>query len=97
MSATRRRLDQSKIARGAHVHRNTIHNYLNEYNISHGFSDISDNDLDDVVQQFRDNNPHLGLRFLMSYVSRHSLRIQKQRLRDSVHRVDPVSNMLRLR
>lgn len=96
MSPTRR-IGQTKIARGTGVHRNTIRNYLHEYNIAHSFSDILDDDLDSLVHEFRASNPHLGLRFLMSYVSRHHLRIQKQRLRDSVHRVDPVSNILRSR
>jgi len=95
--APSRRLHQTHIAKGANVHRNTVRNYLKEYSIAHGFSDILDDDLDKIVEDFRDRNPHLGLRFLMSHVSRHNLRIQKQRLRDSVHRVDPVSNTIRSR
>jgi hypothetical protein len=83
-----------QVARGIGVHRNTVRKYIRRYGINHQYSTISNEDLDVLVQEFRDKNPHLGLRFLMSYVSRQHLRIQKQRLRDSVERVDPVSSRL---
>jgi hypothetical protein len=86
-----------QVARGIGVHRNTVRKYIRRYGINHQYSTISNEDLDVLVQEFRDKNPHLGLRFLMSYVSRQHLRIQKQRLRDSVERVDPVSSRLRSR
>jgi len=95
--STSRRIHQTQIAVGVGVHRNTVRKYLKEYNINYQYSNISDDNLDAIVHEFRERNPQHGLRFLMSYISRHRLRIQKQRLRDSVQRVDPVSNILRSR
>ena len=68
------------------VSERTIYRRMEKYGLrSHNFSNISDNDLDRHVRQVSKDFPFCGeqmLRFLLKE------RVQRMRLRDSVHRVD---------
>ena len=53
------------------------------------FSAISDSQLDHITQQFVTNHPNCGERSFDGYLRQMGLRIQRHRLRRSLHRVDP--------
>ena len=59
------------------------------------FSGISDTDLDTLVRRFRHNHPHSGFSFLQGYLCSIGTRVQRERIRTSVSRVDPLGSLLR--
>jgi hypothetical protein len=60
-----------------------------ELEISSSFDDISDEDLDKLVQIYHQENPAGGRSYVMGHLcATHSLRIQRQRVIDSLNRVD---------
>jgi hypothetical protein len=62
------------------------------------FDEISDNNLDDLVRQYRCENPAGGRSYVIGCLRAvHSLRIQRQRVIDSMNRLDPLGQGLRQR
>ena len=57
-------------------------------NFSICFSAVSDSQLDHITQQFVTNLPHCGERSFDGYLRQMGLRIQRHRLRRSLHMVD---------
>ena len=53
------------------------------------FSDISDSDLDKLTSDFHHDNPNSGLRSLEGYLRSRRIHIQRERVRESLRRVDP--------
>ena len=92
---TRRRISISELAKKLGVHRNTLRHYLHANNVDTMFSDISDTDLDSLVKAFREAHPDSGLRYLIGFLRKSGLRIQRERVRSSVSRVDKLGKSLR--
>ena len=61
------------------------------------FSDISDEDLDSLVIRFVATFPNAGQNTLAGYLQSCNLRIQRQRIRDTMARIDPEGTALRTR
>jgi len=61
------------------------------------FSDISDEDLDSLVTRFVASFPNAGQNTLAGYLESCNLRIQRQRIRDTMTRIDPEGTALRTR
>ena len=59
------------------------------------YSRIADDDLDDTIRRILQDHPHLGERLLAGALKSNGVIIQRQRLRDSVMRVDPVARLMR--
>ena len=71
-------------------HRRTIHRRIHEYEISvHYFSNISDNVLDDFVQSMCTLHRRSGEKSIEGKLRSIGLKIQRERIRESLHRVDP--------
>ena len=71
-------------------HRRTIHRRIQEYQLStHHFSEISDDVLDNLVQSVCRLHRRSGEKSIEGKLRGGGLRIQRQRIRDSLHRVDP--------
>ena len=87
----------SKLAWLIGIHRNMLHHYLKRHNIDYQHTLISDSDLDFLVRHFRSLKPQSGLRYLSGSLNRHGLRIQRQRISESLRRVDPLGRVLRRR
>ena len=80
------------------IHRNTLRARIKETDIVSNFDKISDDDLDDLVQQYRDENPAGGRSYIIGRLrAAHSLRIQRQRVIDSMNRLDQLGQGLRQR
>jgi DNA-binding transcriptional MerR regulator len=94
MSA-QRRISISKLARALGVHRHTVRHYLKEANINTQFSTLSPGELDTLVRHFQESKPDSGIRYVIGSLRDNGLRIQRSRVIDSVHRVDPVGTALR--
>ena len=63
--------------------------------IGERFSRVSETELDEIVSNILLRTPDAGEVMIMEAVRSRGLRIQRQRIRDSIRRVDPVSRTLR--
>ena len=61
------------------------------------FSDIEDNQLDELVQTASSQHPGMGIRMLKGYLQSKGFRIQRERIRLSLLRTDPIGIMERWR
>ncbi len=59
------------------------------------YSDIPDDDLDVLVSRILHFLPNSGEQMLLGALRSHGVKVQRERMRDSVRRVDPVSRDLR--
>ena len=89
----------STIANMFRVSPRTIRRRILEYGLdeAQSFSNISDDQLDTIVHHFVGTHPNSGQRSLEGFLRSFGLRIQRQRIRDTMQRVDPsgVENRLR--
>jgi hypothetical protein len=85
----------TKLAKVLKVHRNTLRMYLKIYKVDHNFTDLSDNDLDLLVKSFQAKNPDSGICYLVGFLQRHGLHIQKRRITASISCVDGLGHSLR--
>ncbi|CAH3122845.1 unnamed protein product, partial [Porites lobata] len=65
--------------------------------VSGMFSDIEDNQLDELVQTASSQHPGMGIRMLKGYLQSKGFRIQRERIRLSLLRTDPIGIMERWR
>ena len=79
------------IARILMVSPRTIRRRIIQYGLEDAasYSDISDNDLDSISSNFVHHNPNSGLRSLEGLLRSQGIRIQRQRVRECLMRVDP--------
>ena len=79
------------VANMLQVSTKTIRRRIVQYGLEEDadFSGISDSQLDHITQQFVTNHPNCGERSFDGYLRQMGLRIQRHRLRRSLHRVDP--------
>jgi AraC-like DNA-binding protein len=68
--------------------RRTIERRMNDLQLTN-FSKISDNDLDALVQEILHIHPQCGEKTVSSRLVSYGIRVQRQKVRDSIHRVDP--------
>ena len=85
----------SHIARILGVSRSTIHRRRKELNIEDNYTVITDLELDDVLVKYKDQHPYNGEREIEGYLRGAGIKIQRFRIRDSIHRVDPINTSLR--
>ena len=75
----------------------TIRRRMEEFGLSVTafYSSISDNDLDAIVNETLTHFPNSGYRMMAGHLRRHGIRVQQQRIRESLHRVAPASIAVR--
>ena len=88
-----------QIACMLHVSPRTIRRRIIQYGLQEEvtFSEIDDDSLDAITSCFVDTHPNCGERSLSGFLRSSHLRIQRQRVRDSLMRVDPRGVQLRFR
>lgn len=70
--------------------RRTVERKMNRYHISvHNYSSISDSDLDMMIQEMTTLFPQSGEKTISGQLRSRGVRVQRQRVRESLHRVDP--------
>lgn len=79
------------IARMLMVSPRTVRRRVIQYGLENltDFSDISDSDLDSITADFHHNNPNSGLRSLEGLLRSRGIHIQRERVRESLRRIDP--------
>lgn len=68
---------------------------IKEYGLRKEFSDVSDDELKEIITAFRKTHPASGLRHLTGMLRSHGVRIQRNRLRLAAARLDPIGAALR--
>ena len=92
-----RNLPKTKLARVLGVHRNTLKKKMDAAGIRSGYSAIEDQDLDAIVAAYKTKKPSTGFRYVLGHLRTTGIRIQKQRVLDSLNRVDRVGRFIRRR
>lgn len=94
---SKRNINISKLARVIGVHRNTLRYYLKFHDVDTKFSSISNENLDLLIKTFQHTNPDSGIRYLAGFLRCHNLKVQKERVRASIKRVDRLGQRIRHR
>ena len=85
-----------EVADAVGVSRSTLWRRLSEQNVTlESYTDISDNDLDDVVKSIQHNFPNAGLVMVQGHLQSRGIRVQRARVRQSVARNDPIRRKVR--
>lgn len=79
------------------VSRSTVWRRLKEAGstVSSTYSEISDSDLDVLVQDIRQRHPHSGQMLIQGHLMSRNIRVQRYRIRSALHRIDPLGALLR--
>jgi hypothetical protein len=86
--STHRKISLTALSEAIGVHRHTLRRHLKTHGLYHGFSEISDSDLDILIQHYKKKKPISGLRYVTGYLKCNGIRIQKERVRLSLKRID---------
>lgn len=94
-----RNISITKAARTCGVHRNTLRKKMKLLGITHDFSSITNDALDQHFRNFRRQHPKSGYRYFTGYLRSkpRQLRVQRERIRASILRVDGLGARLRAR
>jgi hypothetical protein len=95
--ASHRKISVTALAELMNISRPTLIKHLKENGVYHKFTNLSKSELDALVRSFRNAKPDSGLRYIIGFLRRHGLRVQKRRVSSSVHRVDGLGRVLRQR
>ena len=78
------------------ISKRTIQRRLAQYQLSSkSWSEISDEELDKVVADVKLYNPNCGSKNLSGYVLARGIKVSRERIRDSLRRVDPIGVLVR--
>lgn len=90
-----RNISIATVARLLKVHRHTVEKAMQEDGIANLFSDISDMELDAIVRDYVDVRPDSGIQYTKGYIRSLGLKIQRDRIISSMHRVNPIGAAVR--
>ena len=86
----------SEVSNLLSVSRTTLWRRFHDLNIpTSKYSDISDQELDNIVQSIQESHPNVGLVMLQGYVLSQGVTVQRHRLRRSVQRLSPMTGIAR--
>lgn len=78
------------------VSRTTLWRRLHKLGVPlEGYSDMRDDQLDDLIREVQVNNPNIGVSMLQGHLKGLGKRVQRQRIRESVLRVNPMRALVR--
>ncbi|KAJ8580248.1 hypothetical protein M405DRAFT_710069, partial [Rhizopogon salebrosus TDB-379] len=58
------------------VHRNTLRLYMKRHGVERKYSELSNADLDMLVNEFKKKRPDSGIRYIIGFLRRHGARVQ---------------------
>lgn len=77
------------------VHRNTLRACMKRNNVLKQYSNLSNEDLDILLRTFKDKKPGAGLQYVVGYLRKNGLRVQRHRVLSSLRRIDGIGRALR--
>lgn len=92
-----RNLPLTKVAAALGIHRNTLNQKIKRLGLDRTFSQISDDELDGIIKDYRLHHPSSGTSYVISHLRAQKLRVQRWRVREAIERVDGVGIRLRTR
>jgi len=92
-----RNISKTQLARVLGIHRSTLKRNMDEFGIHFEYSSIEDADLDALVRTYKVKKPATGFRYVRGYLRSVGLRVQKQRVLETLQRVDRVGRFIRRR
>lgn len=85
------------IAEFLRVSERTLHRRRIEFGIESSFSNISDGDLDQNIQEILQLTPNIGETYVKGSLKARGVAVQRSRVRESLRRVDPIGRSMRKR
>jgi len=90
-----RNISIQTVASSLGVHKNTVKGYMRKYGIERQpFSTIPDLSLDELIGDYKEAHPNAGIRYIRGYLTQQGMRIQRERIVDSLSRVDSVAKVI---
>jgi hypothetical protein len=90
-----RRIPKTVLANILGIDRKTLQVRAQEHEIDTGFSPISDEELDDLVRNYLLDHPSGGRSYVMGHARAYGLHVQRDRLSDSLNRVNRLGQGMR--
>lgn len=85
-----------EVSRIVGVSRTTLWRKLHKLGIPlERYSDIDDNELDQLITEIQRNNPNIGVSMLQGHLRSLGEKVQRQRIRESVLRINPLRAIVR--
>jgi len=81
-------LPMTQVSKTLKISRSTLYGNLENTDMI-GYTAISDQDLDEVIVHYKQTHPHDGDRMIIGYLCSLNIHLQRWRIRQSIHRVDP--------
>ena len=90
-------LSLTKISEIFGISRSTLYRRMQEVGFTdrNRFSMCSDEELDGIIANLKSTLPHVGERIIIGHIRSLGLCIQRERIRQSIQRIDPVNTSLR--
>jgi len=85
----------SQVADAMQISRTTLWRCMKDSCNVQKYTDISDDELDSHLSQMQREHPNCGQQLLLGYLKDRGILVQRQRLRDSITRTDPIRRYLR--
>lgn len=81
----------AQMAKRHNISRPTVYKLLEDADIDHParFTNIDDNQLDAIIAQIKITHPNAGETNVMGHLRARKIKVQRKRVRQSIHRVDP--------
>jgi hypothetical protein len=95
--ASGRSISKTSLASALGMHRDTLAKRLKEQGLDRKFDELTNDELDILTRNFKAKKPTSGLRYLRGSLRKQGVRIQKDRVRKSLTRVDALGQALRTR
>lgn len=86
-----RNIPVSKLAKKLNIDRRTLSAQMKKLNINREFTEITDEDLDGIIREYKQLRPTPGLSYIIGYLRSHDLYIQRWRVAASHQRVSPLA------
>ena len=83
------------IAKLLGVSRTTLYHKCKNSGISFRKSSLSDMEIDNIVRNVKQSMPHAGERMIIGHFKDIGIYVARQRIRESIHRLDPLNTALR--
>lgn len=93
--APHRNISVPKLGKVIRLNRNTINKARKALGIRREFSQWTDEELDRVVEEIRKEKPSVGLKFICARLRSKGVKMQRERVRKSMRRNDPIGVELR--
>ncbi|KAK1226936.1 hypothetical protein PQX77_010069 [Marasmius sp. AFHP31] len=92
-----RRITKALYARRIGVSIPTLTTYMKQFGIEYKFSEITDEELDSITREVQHIRPGTGRRYLAGHLASAGIKVQMERIRQSLARVDPIGQAIRNR